>query len=223
MAAAAAAAPPSIEVTRLLLHAQDPDPAVRSQAEQQIAYFQEQNYAGFLGSLAYELANGEKPPESRRLAGIVLKNNLDAKDDARKAALVARWEGVDAGLRGSIRGALLRALAMEPQEVPGEGSQPEFGGRGASLGQWAGVGGQDNRLREGAQRGRKSQPGARAPTDPPAPLDAVWRRLCSPCGPLAALAPLRSAAPSRSLLPRSPPSTCRGATGASSSPRSWPT
>ncbi|GBF94393.1 importin subunit beta-like [Raphidocelis subcapitata] len=119
MAAAAAAAPPAIEVTRLLLHAQDPDPSVRTQAEQQIAYFQEQNYAGFLGSLAYELANGEKPPESRRLAGIVLKNNLDAKDDARKAALVTRWEGVDAGLRASIRAALLQALSMEPQEVRG--------------------------------------------------------------------------------------------------------
>ncbi|GBF91859.1 importin subunit beta-like [Raphidocelis subcapitata] len=113
------APPGAIEVTRLLLHAQDPDPAVRHQAEQQIAAFQEQNYAGFLGSLAYELANGEKPPESRRLAGLVLKNNLDAKDDARKSALVGRWEGVDPSLRASIRGALLQALAMEPQEVRG--------------------------------------------------------------------------------------------------------
>ncbi|KIZ03724.1 Importin subunit beta-1 [Monoraphidium neglectum] len=108
-----------IEVTRLLLHAQDPDPGVRGQAEQQIQYFQEQNYSGFLGSLAYELANAEKPPESRRLAGIVLKNNLDAKDDARKAALVSRWETVEASLRASIRGALLQALSMEPQEVRG--------------------------------------------------------------------------------------------------------
>jgi len=115
----AAAAAPAIEVTRLLLHAQDPDPNVRGQAEAQISAFQEQNYAGFLGSLAYELSNAEKPPESRRLAGLVLKNNLDAKDDARKAALVARWEGVDAPLRANIRGALLQALAMEPQEVRG--------------------------------------------------------------------------------------------------------
>jgi importin subunit beta-1 len=115
----AAAAAPAIEVTRLLLHAQDPDPNVRGQAEQQIALFQEQNYAGFLGSLAYELSNSEKPPESRRLAGLVLKNNLDAKDDARKAALVSRWESVDAPLRANIRGALLQALAMEPQEVRG--------------------------------------------------------------------------------------------------------
>jgi importin subunit beta-1 len=113
------AASPSIEVTRLLLHAQDPDPNVRGQAEQQIAYFQEQNYAGFLASLAFELANSEKPPESRRLAGIVLKNNLDAKDEARKAALVARWNAVDPATRTNIRGALLSALAMEPQEVRG--------------------------------------------------------------------------------------------------------
>ena len=116
---AAAAPPGGVDITRALLAAQDPDQNVRHQAEQQIAYFQEQNYSGFLGSLAYELANAEKPPESRRLAGIVLKNNLDAKDDARKAALVARWEGVDAPLRANIRAALLSGLAMEPQEVRG--------------------------------------------------------------------------------------------------------
>lgn len=116
----AAQAPPGAgDITRALLAAQDPDPNVRGAAEQQIAYFQEQNYAGFLGSLAYELANAEKPPESRRLAGIVLKNNLDAKDDARKAALVQRWEAVDPSLRAQIRGALLSALSMEPQEVRG--------------------------------------------------------------------------------------------------------
>ena len=121
MAAQQQQAPPggAGDITRALLAAQDPDPSVRGAAEQQIAYFQEQNYAGFLGSLAYELANADKPPESRRLAGIVLKNNLDAKDDARKAALVARWEGVDPALRAQIRGALLSALAMEPQEVRG--------------------------------------------------------------------------------------------------------
>lgn len=106
-----------VEVTQLLLHAQDPDAQVRSQAEQKIQQFQEQNYPGFLTSLAAELSNAAKPADSRRLAGLVLKNTLDAKDEARKADLQARWGAVDPVIKGQIRDALLGTLAMEPQDV----------------------------------------------------------------------------------------------------------
>ncbi|KAF8069441.1 KPNB1 [Scenedesmus sp. PABB004] len=106
-----------VEVTQLLLHAQDPDANVRSLAEQKIAQFQEHDYPGFLASLAAELSSTSKPADSRRLAGLVLKNTLDAKDEARKAELQARWGAVDAGLKTQIRDALLSTLQMEPQDV----------------------------------------------------------------------------------------------------------
>eukprot|EP00879_Flechtneria_rotunda_P012371 GHRR01012918.1.p1 GENE.GHRR01012918.1~~GHRR01012918.1.p1 ORF type:complete len:702 (+),score=217.59 GHRR01012918.1:232-2106(+) len=106
-----------VEVTQLLLHAQDPDINVRSLAEQKIQQFQEQNYPGFLASLAAELSTAQKPADSRCLAGLVLKNTLDAKDEARKVELQARWSAVDNTLRNQIREALLTTLQTEPQDV----------------------------------------------------------------------------------------------------------
>lgn len=106
-----------MEVTQLLLHAQDPDANVRSLAEQKISQFQEHDYPGFLASLAAELSSLAKPADSRRLAGLVLKNTLDAKDESRKAELQARWGAVDPTLKNQIREALLSTLQMEPQDV----------------------------------------------------------------------------------------------------------
>lgn len=96
---------------------QDPDTNVRTQAEARLKEFQDQNYPGFLASLAAELTSTAKPPDSRRLSGIVLKNALDAKDDARKAELQARWGAVDSNLKNQIKEALLNTLQMEPQDV----------------------------------------------------------------------------------------------------------
>ena len=107
----------AVDVTQLLLQAQDPDATVRNQAERNLRDFQEQNYPSFLASCAAELSNVNKPPDSRRLAGLVLKNSLDAKDDARKFELQQRWSAVDPGLRGQIREALLSTLQMDPQDV----------------------------------------------------------------------------------------------------------
>jgi importin subunit beta-1 len=74
-----------IDLTALLGNAQSPDANVRNQAEQQLKQLQEQQYPSFLLSLATELGNNEKPIDARRLAGLILKNTLDAKDEARKA------------------------------------------------------------------------------------------------------------------------------------------
>lgn len=45
---------------------------------------------GLLAMLAAELANGAKPAVTRQLAGLVMKNALDAKDEARKTDLQVR-------------------------------------------------------------------------------------------------------------------------------------
>jgi importin subunit beta-1 len=106
-----------VEVTQLLLHAQDPDPNVRSQAEARIQQYQTENFPGFLASLAAELSNTAKPADSRRLAGLVLKNNMDAKDETRKNEMQQRWALVEPGLRNHIRESLLNTLQVEPQDV----------------------------------------------------------------------------------------------------------
>lgn len=73
-----------LDLTPLLGSAQSPDAAVRNAAEQQLQQLQKEQYPAFLLSLATELASDSKPVDSRRLAGLVLKNALDARDDARR-------------------------------------------------------------------------------------------------------------------------------------------
>ncbi|KAL3680557.1 hypothetical protein R1sor_023513 [Riccia sorocarpa] len=101
----------ALEVTQILLNAQSPDGAVRKLAEENLKQFQEQNLAAFLLSLSHELANNDKPPESRKLAGLILKNSLDAKEAPRKAELVQRWIALEPVVKNQIKSALLQTLS----------------------------------------------------------------------------------------------------------------
>jgi importin subunit beta-1 len=74
----------AIDITQLLQAAQSPDPSVRGQAEASLKHLEQQNLPAFLLSLSTELANNDKPVDARRLAGLILKNTLDAKDENRK-------------------------------------------------------------------------------------------------------------------------------------------
>ncbi|GJT96763.1 importin subunit beta-1-like protein [Tanacetum coccineum] len=107
----------AVEITEFLLSAQSADAKVRTDAEGQLRQFQEQNLPGFLLSLSVELSNDGKPMESRRLAGIVLKNSLDAKDVTTKEHLVQRWVSNDVHLRSQIKGLLLNTLGSSVSEA----------------------------------------------------------------------------------------------------------
>lgn len=98
------------EITQILLSAQSPDANVRNAAESSLKQFQEQNLTAFLYTLSLELATEEKPVESRRLAGIVLKNSLDAKDNVRKEQLIQQWMGIEASVKAQIKELLLRTV-----------------------------------------------------------------------------------------------------------------
>ncbi|KAK9806952.1 hypothetical protein WJX72_008531 [[Myrmecia] bisecta] len=105
----------AVDITQILQHAQSPDANLRNQAEQQLNQFNAQNPAGYLLSLASELANGDKPHESRQIAGLLLKNSLDAPSEAKKAELAASWQAMDGGVKQQIKQALLATLASEVQ------------------------------------------------------------------------------------------------------------
>lgn len=107
----------AFEVTQILLNAQSSDGSVRKLAEDNLKQFQEQNFPVFLLSLAHELANDDKPPESRRLAGLILKNSLDAKEASRKAELVQAWISLDNALKSQIKGALLVTLSSPVKDA----------------------------------------------------------------------------------------------------------
>jgi importin subunit beta-1 len=71
-------------LTALLQAAQSADAAVRQQAEATLTGLQQTQYSNVLVGLSAELADPSKPLDSRRLAGLILKNSLDAKEESRK-------------------------------------------------------------------------------------------------------------------------------------------
>lgn len=113
----------AMEVTQILLNAQSPDGNVRKIAEENLRQFQEQNLAGFLLSLSVELANNDKPPESRRLAGLILKNSLDAKEAARKEEFVKRWVALDPSVKAQIKTGLIQTLSSTVPDARHTSSQ----------------------------------------------------------------------------------------------------
>mmetsp|Transcript_36758 Transcript_36758/g.92846 ORF Transcript_36758/g.92846 Transcript_36758/m.92846 type:complete len:881 (-) Transcript_36758:305-2947(-) len=106
-----------VDVTQVLLNAQHLDTSVRTQAEEHLKTFQEQNFPSFMASLSAELSNTAKPADARRLAGLLLKNALDAKEDIRKRELHTRWVALDPTLKQHIRDALLATLSAESPDV----------------------------------------------------------------------------------------------------------
>ncbi|CAN6347234.1 unnamed protein product [Urochloa humidicola] len=112
-----------MDITQILLAAQSPDANLRTIAESNLTQFQEQNLPNFLLSLSVELSNDEKPPESRRLAGIILKNSLDAKDSAKKDVLTQQWVSVDPSIKSKIKESLLVTLGSSVHDARHTSSQ----------------------------------------------------------------------------------------------------
>ncbi|KAE8722463.1 Importin subunit beta-1 [Hibiscus syriacus] len=112
-----------MEVTQVLLNAQSIDGAVRKNAEESLKQFQEQNLPGFLLVLSGELVNEEKPVETRKLAGLILKNALDAKDQQRKVELVQRWLLLDGNAKSQIKSGLLKTLSSPVSDARSTASQ----------------------------------------------------------------------------------------------------
>ncbi|PIN14451.1 Karyopherin (importin) beta 1 [Handroanthus impetiginosus] len=113
----------AMEVTQVLLSAQSVDSTVRKHAEETLKQFQEQNLPGFLLSLSAELANEEKPVDSRKLAGLVLKNALDAKEQHRKYELMQRWLSLDVTVKSQIKACLLQMLSSTVSDARSTASQ----------------------------------------------------------------------------------------------------
>lgn len=111
------------EITLILLNAQSADGTVRKQAEENLKQFQEQNLSNFLLSLAGELSSDEKPVDSRKLAGLILKNALDAKEQHRKLELVQRWLSLDVVVKEQIKTCLLKTLSSPISDARSTASQ----------------------------------------------------------------------------------------------------
>jgi|APGre2960657444_1045066.scaffolds.fasta_scaffold00364_4 importin subunit beta-1 len=116
----------SEQLTAVLTSAQSADAATRKAAEEQLLAFEAQNFDAFMGLLASELGNEAKPPATRRLAGLMLKNAVFSDDCVRAAEKSAKWAAVAEGAKAQIRACLLSTLNSEVRRS--WGGQP-FAGR----------------------------------------------------------------------------------------------
>ena len=98
------------QLTQVLQNAQSPDAALRTAAEAQLKGLESSNFALFVTLLAGELANEAKPEQTRRLAGLVLKNAVFSDDEKRAAERAAAWAAVDEASKGQVRAHLLNTL-----------------------------------------------------------------------------------------------------------------
>jgi len=92
------------DVTEILANAQSPDSNVRNAAESQLKQFQQQNLASYLLSLATEVSSDAKPEHTRQMAGLMLKNSLDAPGTAvkvRRSGLISCANVLEPASRGA--------------------------------------------------------------------------------------------------------------------------
>ncbi|KAJ1639173.1 armadillo-type protein [Pavlovales sp. CCMP2436] len=99
-----------MDITQLLVNAQSPDANTRQHAEQTMEQAKQSNLPMFLITLSAELANEEKPPEARRLAGIIVKNSLDGKSAATQHELTEAWVTIDMAMKQQIKMSVTSAL-----------------------------------------------------------------------------------------------------------------
>lgn len=106
-----------MDVASILLAARSPDHAIRTNAEKVLKEAEEKNFAIYLVTLTDHLAGNDNNPESRRLAGLIIKNALHSRDASVRAHLTERWlHSVDEQSKTHIRHALLRALSATAPE-----------------------------------------------------------------------------------------------------------
>ncbi|KAM3280602.1 hypothetical protein ACQJBY_047422 [Aegilops geniculata] len=104
-----------MDITKVLLDAQHPVDGIRSAAEADLKRLQELDLPGFLLRLSSELSSDDSPPESRRLAGTILKDSLCSSDiHPIDDPLVPRWFSLDPSIRSKIKEASLTTVLASP-------------------------------------------------------------------------------------------------------------
>jgi importin subunit beta-1 len=127
-----------MDLAVVLSNAQNPNPAIRNQAEAQLNEAVEKQYGPFLIALCTELATEGKPDASRQLAGLYLKNIISAQDETLQEQKKEKWVACDNGLKTQIRASFLHALQSPITVVCHTAAQvtSAFGAIDLPTGQW---------------------------------------------------------------------------------------
>jgi importin subunit beta-1 len=105
------------QLTQILINATSSDQSLRSMSEKILGEADKQNPGLFLQVLCVELASEEKPPQTRTLAGLILKNALTAKDETRKVQLIQKWLSLESGIKSQIKAGISKTLASPQIEA----------------------------------------------------------------------------------------------------------
>lgn len=106
-----------MDLSSILLGAQSPDHAVRTQAETMLKEAEQTNFGTYLATLADHLAGNQNNPESRRLAGLIIKNCIHARDPSVRSQYLERWvQGIDEPGKAHIRRSLINTLSAQAPE-----------------------------------------------------------------------------------------------------------
>lgn len=98
------------ELSTTLLACQNPNPTIRTQAEQLLLQAEQHNYPQFTASLVHELANEDSTLLARQLSGILFKNLLTSNDPSQQQQKLQKWKQLDLSSRATLQPLLLQTL-----------------------------------------------------------------------------------------------------------------
>ena len=104
-------------ITQILAATQNADAAIRQQAEDALASARANDHGAFLEALSVELACGSAPVSTRQLAGVIFKNELDAKDEGVKREKKDKWLALNGELRTKIKSTVWGTLGDAEQAI----------------------------------------------------------------------------------------------------------
>eukprot|EP01103_Thecamoeba_quadrilineata_P017548 TRINITY_DN6286_c0_g1_i1.p1 TRINITY_DN6286_c0_g1~~TRINITY_DN6286_c0_g1_i1.p1 ORF type:complete len:859 (+),score=168.64 TRINITY_DN6286_c0_g1_i1:38-2578(+) len=108
-----------MDIDTILKNAVSPDQTLRKEAEKSLLQAEAANFPAFLLTLASELGREERDPGSRKLAGIILKNSFDHKDQNK----ILRWRSTDINAKQQLKAIIYHVLVSNVREARHQASQ----------------------------------------------------------------------------------------------------
>lgn len=93
------------------------DASIRAQVEAYLKNEETTNFASYIHQLVVELGTAERPLEVRLLAGLTLKNTVDARSEQAVTLLHQRWKALPDQQRAAVKGMLLQILQDADKKV----------------------------------------------------------------------------------------------------------
>ncbi|KAG7531899.1 hypothetical protein FFLO_04045 [Filobasidium floriforme] len=103
----------------LLVNSLSADNATRQEATAQLQNAMQNDYGGYMHTLAMELANEQQQSHIRNAAGIAIKNALTGREATTQNALLERWKTLDASRRTELKRLCLQTLGSPDKRAAG--------------------------------------------------------------------------------------------------------